>query len=142
MQSLLDLDAGRLPHLIVRLDDRDFALRRPESLPLRDALRIGELLSKMTDPKADPEVFDTAVSETVSLVAPAIAEQVLAPQTIGLARRIVAFYVDHLSQAIERLGAGAASTNGRVPPFFANSRPLSAAPASPPASTLASASNC
>ncbi len=141
MQTLLDLDAGRLPRLIVRLDGRDFEIRRPESLPLRDALRLGELLANMTDPPAHPDDFDEATLEIVSLVAPAITEFVTLEQTIGLARSVVVFYAEHLSQAVERLGADAAETHGSTPPFLIGPGPRSVAPSSPLATTLASASN-
>ena len=141
MQTLLDLDAGRLPRLTVRLDDRDFAVRRPESLPLRDALRLGELLTSMTNPTADPDEFDTAVLETVALVTPDIADALRSHESIGLARSIAVFYIEHLSRAVERVGADATETHGSMPPFFTGPKRHADAPRSRPAITLASVSN-
>jgi hypothetical protein len=142
MQTLLDLNAGRLPQLTVRLDDREFSVRRPESLPLRDALRLGELLTNMTNPSAEPDTFDTAVLETVALVAPEFVKAVKSSETIGLARSVAVFYVEHLSRAIEQIGADAAGTHGSMPPFFTKPKRHSDAPKSRPAITLASASSC
>lgn len=141
MQTLLDLDAGRLPQLTVRLDGRDFAVCRPESLPLRDALRLGELLTNMTDPTAAPNEFDAAVLETVALITPDIADAMKSQRAIGLARSIVVFYTDHLARAVERLGADAAETHANTPPFFIGPRPLSDAPKSRPVFASASGNN-
>ena len=159
LKYLLDLDAGRLPRLTVRLDDRDVRLREPESLALTEALRLGELLRTLAHDSTSPQQFDATAAEIVTLIAPQLAPpteaatndrastvqaatRTSAPpadaiaKNPGIARRIVAFYAEHLARAVEAL-----SDDGGAPPFSMPPTPASPAPASPPATASPSASN-
>ena len=126
LQRLLDLDAGRLPPLVVRVDGRDVPLRLPESLSLADTLRLGDLLRALADPAATPQRFDAAAAEVVALVAPPLGPDGPTPLPPGQARRLVAFYAAHLARAAEALSGA----DGVLP--FAMAQPLAAsAPGSP-----------
>ena len=147
LETLLDLDAGRLPSLICRLDGVDHPLRRPEALPLADALRLGDCIARLTT----PSLADAAAGEIVRLIAPQLEprqpdlEPGLPPSLEpglepGLKRSIVAFYLTHLADAAERLAtAGGEGTIVRLP--FPPATPHSAAPASPPPTASASGSS-
>ncbi len=126
LQRLLDLDAGRLPPLVVRIDGRDVPLRLPESLSLADTLRLGDLLRALADQAATPQRFDAAAAEVVALVAPPLGPDGPTPLPPGQARRLVAFYAAHLARAAEALSGA----DGMLP--FAMAPPLAAsAPGSP-----------
>ena len=129
--ALLDLDRDHLPPLRVRIDERDYALRSPEALTLTDALHLSERLSTLQDQPQDR--WDAAIHDIVRLIAPSL------PSTLqpGAARRIVAFYSDHLARAAERL----ATPEGLPVPFSTAAPPPAPPPASPPASDAASGSN-
>ncbi len=134
LQRLLDLDAGRLPRLTVRLDGADIALRDPEALPLADALRLGELLRTLADEATPPDRFDAVAADVVALVAPQLAAH--SRRSAGIARRVVAFYAEHLARAAEAL-----AEHGATPPFSTPPPPPPTSPASLPVSAAASGSN-
>lgn len=146
LHRLLDLDAGRLPRLIVRIDGRDVRLIEPERLSLADALRLGDLLQTLAADDTPPARFDAVAQQVVAIVGPAIALQ---PATVpadaapppdalppGAARRIVAFYAEQLADAVEQLAA-----EGAPLPFSTGDAPGSTPPASPLATAAASGSS-
>lgn len=133
LQRLLDLDAGRLPALAVRLDGRETPLRLPESLPLADALRLGDLLRTLADPHTTPPRFDAAALAVIPVIAPDLA----GPLGPGRARRLVAFYAEHLARAAEALGGAQGPA-----PFLTPAAPDAPAPASPLAMESLCAPNC
>ena len=122
LQRLLDLDAGRLPRLAVRLDGKEIPLRLPESLALADALRLGDLLRTLADPHTTPPRFDAAALAVVQVIVPDLADT-LGP---GRARRLVAFYAEHLARAAEALGGAEGPA-----PFLTPAAPDAPVPASP-----------
>lgn len=127
--ALLDLDAGRLPRLIVRVDGDDVALRAPESLSLADALRLGRLLPALSaQPDAAGTDADHAAVALCELIGPD-----LPSLTPGQARHVAAFYVEQLAAATERLGE---ASSGPFAPAAARS-----VSASPPSSTSGCGSN-
>ncbi len=142
LATLLDLDAGRLPPLTLRLDGHDIPLRLPESLPLAEALRLAELLERLADLDSDcgrePD-GDETIRDIVRLAAPELEPLTPAPLSPGLNRRIVAFYLDHVAAAVERLASDTA-TGGAVP-FSPPIERRSSAPASPPPMAVPSGSN-
>lgn len=135
LETLLDLDAGRLPALICRLDGVDHPLRRPEALPLADALRLGDCITRLTT----PALADAAAGEIVRLIAPQLEPRRPGLEP-GLKRSIVAFYLTHLADAAERL-ATVGGEGTIVPLPFPPATPRSAAPASPPPTASASGSS-
>ena len=137
LQRLLDLDAGRLPRLAVRIDGRELPVRPPETLPLADALRLGELLQTLADETTTPQRFDAAALAIVQLVAPALtpASRQQRPLLRGQARRLAAFYAAHLARSAEALSTtpngGAPNRDATPLPFATPSAPVVGAPASP-----------
>ncbi len=146
LHRLLDLDAGRLPRLIVRIDGRDVRLIEPERLSLADALRLGDLLQTLAADDTPPARFDAVARQVVEIVGPSIAihpagvptQNETPPDALppGAARRIVAFYAEHLASAVERMAA-----EGGPLPFSTGDAPGSTAPASPLATAATSGSN-
>ena len=139
LQRLLDLDAGRLPALRVRLDGREHALTPPDALPLAGAFRLGDLLRTIADPATPADAVDAAITEAIPLFAPELPAAALGP---GHQRRLLAFYAGHL-RALHSAGAESASQegDGDAVPFSIAGAPPSPAPASPPSSASASAAN-
>lgn len=137
LQRLLDLDAGRLPALAVRLDGREIPLRLPESLPLADALRLGDLLRTLADPHATPPRFDAAALAVVQVIAPDLAPDLGDTLGPGRTRRLVAFYAEHLARAAEALGG----VQGPAP-FLTPAAPGALALASPRSLESLCAPNC
>lgn len=130
LRALLDLDAGRLPRLVVRVNDADVPLQPPEALALADALRLGQLVPTLApaDDAPPPDEADAAAAALCELIGPQ-----LPPLTPGQARRVAAFYIEQVAAAAERLGAAAAGPFG---PAAARS-----ACVSPPSSTSDCGSN-
>ena len=115
--SLLDLDRGRLPDLMLRLDGKDHPLRAPEALPAIDAFRLGELLGELGSDRSDAR-SDWAVRQIVAIIAPDL--------PVALSRTqawiLVAWYSVRLTDAVVRLRTPAGDPVPFSTPARASSR--------------------
>ena len=96
--SLLDLDGENRPGLRLRLDGEEYPLRAPEELSLHDAFRLGDAFARLPRRPGDRERIDAVAREIVAIIAPGL------PVGLSLKRALtlLAFYVQHLTAAVER----------------------------------------
>ncbi len=97
--SLLDLDRGRLPGLMLRLDGEEYPLRAPEALSLGDAFELGDLFSRLVRKHGAGTRRDAIVQQIVAIIAPQLRVALGPRQALSL----VAFYSVHLMDAVKCL---------------------------------------
>ena len=117
--SLLDLDRGRLPDLMLRLDGKDYPLRAPEALPMGDAFVLGGAYERMRNPGADPAEFKATARGIVAIIAPELPVALGWRQDLHPGARSTA---GHLAEVVERLRTPAGDPVPFSTPARASSR--------------------
>ena len=96
--SLLDLDQGRLPDLLLRLDGKDYPVRAPEALPVGDAFVLGGAFERLRNADTGSAGFDATARGIAAIIAPELPVALDPRQALT----VVAFYSRHLADAVLR----------------------------------------